>query len=171
MGELDESELQAAQTLVRSAFGAGFRSHDWLHALGGVHVVVTEGGTLVAHAAVVARNLWHDGGILSTGYVEGVAVRPDRQGGGLGGIVMERAESLIDARHAIGALNAVKAASDFYTRRGWRLWDGPTRARAGIGDTIGTDDPADRIFLFGSRATSLDPELPLVCDWRDGDLW
>jgi aminoglycoside 2'-N-acetyltransferase I len=41
-GELNEAQLDAAETLVRTAFGSGFRSHDWLHAVTGVHVALTE---------------------------------------------------------------------------------------------------------------------------------
>ena len=171
MGELNESESDAAQALVRLAFGTAFRSHDWVHTLGGAHVVVTEDGTLLGHASVVARTLRHGGEVFDTGYVEGVAVHPDHQGRGLGRILMEQAEAVIDARHDVGALNAVEAASEFYARRGWQIWDGPTLARTLTGDTIDTNDPADRIFLFVSRATTFAAHRPIICDWRDGDLW
>ena len=30
-GELSQSQLDTAEALVRSAFGDGFRPHDWLH--------------------------------------------------------------------------------------------------------------------------------------------
>ena len=98
-GELSDSEMADAEHLVRSAFGAHFRPHDWLHGVDGVHVLVSDGGTLLAHAAVVPRALRHDGTHLSTGYVEAVAVRADQQGRGLGRIVMDQAESIIATRH------------------------------------------------------------------------
>lgn len=44
-GELSEAQLDAAEALVRNAFGSSFRSHDWLHAVQGVHVALTDGET------------------------------------------------------------------------------------------------------------------------------
>lgn len=75
-GELNEAQLDAAETLVRNAFGYSFRSHDWLHAVQGVHVALTDGETLVAFAAVVARTLHHSGVAFDTGYVEGSRSAP-----------------------------------------------------------------------------------------------
>ncbi|MDV3126490.1 GNAT family N-acetyltransferase [Mycobacterium sp. 21AC1] len=170
--DLGRDEWTAAERLVRSAFGADFRSHDWLHAVGGVHVLITDGDALLAHAAVVARTLRHDGALFDTGYVEGVAVRADTQGRGLGRVVMDHAESIIRERHQIGALNAVESAATFYAGRGWQLWSGPTH-----GDTpqgmIDTYDDADRIFLLPSPglAHGFSATQPLICDWRVGDLW
>ena len=170
-GQLSASELETAQTLVQSAFGDGFRAHDWLHAIGGQHVLVTEEGILLAHAAVVARTLRHDDVCFDTGYVEAVAVRADHQGRGLGRLVMDQAESLIRACHQIGALNAVEDAAPFYASRGWLPWTGRTQADT-PGGTVDTYDVADRIFLLPPASVpSLSPNRPLVCDWRIGDLW
>lgn len=171
-GELGQDDLDAAEALVQSAFGSSFRSHDWLHAAGGVHVLVTEGSTLLAHAAVVARTLRHDDEVFDTGYVEGVAVRGDRQGRGLGRVVMDHAESIVRARHQMGALNAVESAAPFYAGRGWRPWSGPTQADT-PGGVVDTFDAADRIFLLPAapRLGDLVTTRPLTCDWRIGDLW
>jgi len=94
-GELSERDLDTAGALVRSAFGDSFRPHDWLHGVDGVHVLVSEDDVLLAHASVVTRTLRHDGGVFDTGYVEGVAVRADQQGRGLGRLVMDHTESVI----------------------------------------------------------------------------
>lgn len=170
--ELGRDALIAAEKLVRSAFGDGFREYDWLHGVDGVHVLVTEGGESLAHAAVVPRMLRHLGDVFDTGYVEGVAVRGDQQGRGLGRLVMDHTESVIRARHVIGALNAVEGATGFYAGRGWRLWDGPTQADTADG-VIDTYDPDDRIFLLPTDRTALGftTSAPLICDWRAGDLW
>jgi aminoglycoside 2'-N-acetyltransferase I len=171
-GELSEAQLDTAETLVRSAFGPSFRSHDWLHAVEGVHVALTDGNALLAFAAVVARTLRHNDIALDTGYVEGVAVRADQQGRGLGRVVMDHAETIIRTRHQLGALNAVETAADFYAARGWQRWTGPTQAvgPAGVFDTY---DAADRIYLLRptSPAQPLGTGTALICDWRPGDLW
>ena len=171
-GELSRDDLSSAEKLVRSAFGDGFREHDWLHGVDGVHVLITEDDKLLAHAAVVTRTLRHGGEVFDTGYVEGVGVRGDQQGRGLGRLLMDHAESLIRTRHDIGALNAVESAASFYAGRGWQIWDGPTQADT-PDEVIDTYDAADRIFLLPTDATthSFAKSVPLICDWRIGDLW
>ncbi|GAB7071016.1 GNAT family N-acetyltransferase [Mycobacterium hodleri] len=172
-GELNERELAAAEVLVRSAFGAGFRAHDWLHGVDGVHVVVVEDGVLLAHASVVTRTLCHDGRDFDTGYVEAVAVADGQRGRGLGRLVMDHAEAVIRARHAIGALNAVQSAVAFYASRGWTPWNGPTMAETPDG-LVDTYDAADRILLFSTPSgepAEFAESVPLICDWRLGDLW
>jgi aminoglycoside 2'-N-acetyltransferase I len=169
-GEPSESQLAAAQALVRSSFGGSFREHDWLHAIDGVHVMVWDGGLLVAHASVVPRTLWHDDDVFDTGYVEAVAVHSDHRGSGLGAVVMDRAESIIRSRHELGALNAVESAAGFYAARGWQPWTGPTQALAPDG-LIDTCDAEDRIFVLPLGQSRLDVGGVLTCDWRVGDLW
>lgn len=171
-GELSPAVLHAAESLVRDAFGASFRTHDWIHGIKGVHVLVTDAGALVAHASVVPRTLWHGAQEFDAGYVEGVAVRGDQQGRGLGRVVMDHAESIIASRHRIGALNAVESAAPFYAARGWQRWTGPTAAQSPTG-VIDTRNEEDCIFLFHVQTqtatwTSTDP---VTCDWRTGDLW
>jgi aminoglycoside 2'-N-acetyltransferase I len=171
-GELNEAQLNDAETLVRNAFGSNFRSHDWLHAAHGVHVALTDDETLVAFAAVVTRTLHHSGAAFDTGYVEGVAVRADHQGRGLGRVVMDHAETIIHTRHQLGALNAVETAADFYAARGWQPWTGHTQATGPEG-VIDTYDAADRIYLLNPTEQNpwLDTGAALICDWRPGDLW
>ncbi|WP_189339194.1 GNAT family N-acetyltransferase [Williamsia muralis] len=110
-------------------------------------MLVTDDGSLIAHASVVPRTLWHNDHSFSTGYVEGVAVRADQQGRGLGRVIMDHAESIIRERHDIGALNAVDTAAEFYAARDWRQWTGPTAALSSTG-LIDTYDEEDRIFVF-----------------------
>ncbi|MGV0597893.1 GNAT family N-acetyltransferase [Mycolicibacterium porcinum] len=127
---------------------------------------------LLAHAAVVPRTLRHADKVFDTGYVEAVAVRGDQQGRGLGRLLMDQTESIIRTRHDLGALAAVESAAQFYAARGWQPWVGPTQADTPDG-VIDTYDPTDRIFLLPTDATSHDfaPSIPLICDWRAGDLW
>ena len=91
--ELTAGEVREIRALMDVAFGSEgeeerFSDDDWQHALGGVHFVLELDGEIVAHAAVVERQLYVGGLPLRTGYVEAVATSPDRQGLGLGSIVM-----------------------------------------------------------------------------------
>ena len=171
-GELSASELDAAEALVRAAFGSQFRSHDWLHAVSGVHITLSDGNSLIGFASVVARTLRYNDSFFDTGYIEAVAIRSDQQGRGLGRVVMDHAERIISTRHEIGALNAVETAAAFYAARGWQPWTGHTQAD-GLTGIIDTYDTADRIYLFDpdERGKPLIPDAALICDWRPGDLW
>lgn len=168
--ELPRAQFRAAESLVQDAFGIDFRTQDWTHAVDGVHVMVTDNDVLVAHASVVPRNLWHGDKKFDAGYVEGVAVRADQQGRGLGRVVMDHVESVIRTRHQLGALNALEAAADFYAARGWQPWTGPT-AGQGQSGLIDTYSDKDCIFVLPVQPTHLDPTTALICDWREGDLW
>jgi aminoglycoside 2'-N-acetyltransferase I len=171
-GALGQDDLDTAEALVRAAFGESFRTHDWLHGVDGVHVLITEEDEVLAHASVVTRTLRYGSDAFATGYVESVAVHPDQQCRGLGSLVMNHAEAIIRGHHELGALNAVESAAPFYAARGWHPWTGPTRADTPDG-LVDTYDPADRIFVFPNTGASrrfLD-SAPLICDWRDGDLW
>lgn len=170
--ELTQQDLDTAEALVRAAFGDSFRTHDWLHGVDGVHVLITEESELLAHASVVTRSLRYGNGLFTTGYVESVAVRAEQQGRGLGRLVMDHAEAIIRAQHQLGALNAVESAAPFYAARGWRPWNGLTQADTPDG-VVGTHHPDDRIFVLPMVDTGdRFPETsPLICDWRVGDLW
>ena len=171
--DLDGDTLRSAQELVTLAFASGgeleFTDADWAHALGGMHAVVVHRGALIAHAAVVSRRLLYRGVPLHTGYVEGVAVREDWRGQGLGHVVMEAAEQVIRGGYQLGALSASAAGANLYRSRGWLRWAGPTSALAPDG-LIRTPDEDGKVFVL-PIGVDLDSTAELACDWRDGDLW
>lgn len=172
--DADRDELCLAEQLVKQAFGAGFRDHDWRHGLGGTHIFINDHTTsLLAHAAVVPRAIRHGDTLLPTGYVEAVAVRPELQGRGLGRVLMDQVESIVGAGYQLGALNAIENAVAFYLHRGWTLWTGPTAAIDHTGNIHEVNNSADRIMLFSSALHNreLDQAAVLTCDWRPGDLW
>jgi aminoglycoside 2'-N-acetyltransferase I len=169
------------------AFGGEFGDDDWENALGGLHVVLRDGGELVGHASVVQRRLVHDGRALRTGYVEAVAVRPDRRRGvegqrllggregaelvrrGVGSALMLSVERAVTAAYELGALSATEEALPFYAARGWQRWSGPTGTFGPAGVRLTPEeDGGVHLLPVGVR---LDPGLPLLCDWRNGDCW
>ena len=142
---------------------------DWEHALGGVHALVWEGDELIGHASVIQRRLLHGGRALRTGYVEGVGVRADRRGRGYGGALMEALERVIRGAYELGALGSTEEAMDFYARRGWKPWRGPTSALTPTGIARTPDDDGG-VFVL-PLTVPLDLDGDLICDWRDGDVW
>lgn len=167
-------ELHTAEQLVRQSFGRQFRDDDWRHGLGGTHVFVNDGAdTLLAHAAIVPRVIRHGPTAIYVGYVEAVAVRTDVQGRGLGRVLMDQVESIVNSEYQLGGLNAITDAVPFYLHRGWVLWTGATAALDSAGGVIATGHDDDRIMLLDNQvhALEIDRTAVLTCDWRPGDLW
>ncbi|BBH71020.1 aminoglycoside 2'-N-acetyltransferase [Actinoplanes sp. OR16] len=164
--DLDTAERAAVRGLLDLAFDGEFADEDWDHALGGLHFIAYEDGRPVAHAAVVQRRLLLGDRTLRCGYVEAVAVHPGRRRHGLGGLVTAAAERVVDRAYHLGALSASEDGHALYTTRGWRLWDGPTAVLAPSGVTLTPEDDGS-VFTRGLSGGS----GPLVCDWRDGDVW
>ena len=161
--------LAEIRALLDRAFGDRFSDDDWAHSCGGQHVVVSEGGVVVAHAAVVARELHVDGRRFRTGYVEGVGTEPGRQRAGLGSLASVRAGDLVRDGFELGALSTGSPA--FYERLGWERWRGPTFVRRGDA-TVRTPDEDDGVLVlrFGPSA-DVDLTAPLSCEARTGDDW
>ncbi|WP_371934856.1 GNAT family N-acetyltransferase [Streptomyces sp. KL118A] len=165
--DLTAAELRAARALLDEAFDGDFSDQDWEHGLGGVHALVHDtAGTLLAHGSVVQRRLLHNGRSLRIGYVEAVAVRPDRQRQGLGGQVMGALEQVVDGAYELGALSASDDGARLYLGRGWREWKGAVGA---LGPTGVVHMPEEEPpLLWGA---DLDPAHELLIDWRDGDVY
>ena len=169
--DLTGSDRAAIRRLLDLAFDGDFGDEDWEHALGGVHVLVSEDGVPVAHASVVQRRLLHQGRSWRCGYVEAVAVHPRRQRCGLGSTVMAAAERVIDGGYQVGALSASDAGREFYLARGWTLWRGPTAVLAPSGVTRTEEDDDSTFMRAVPGGAPLDRTGMLICDWRDGDVW
>jgi aminoglycoside 2'-N-acetyltransferase I len=167
--DLDPAALAAARRLLDDVFGPEFSDEDWDHALGGIHAVVWEGEELVGHASVVQRRLLHGGRALRAGYVEAVAVRPDRRRRGLGGALMEALERVVRGAYELGALGASDEGAALYLARGWRRWEGRTFALTPDG-VVRTEEEDDGVFVL-PVSTPLDISGDITCDWRDGDVW
>ncbi|MGH9024139.1 MAG: GNAT family N-acetyltransferase, partial [Acidimicrobiia bacterium] len=73
--EMPSERLSEVRLLLDAAFrddpDGEFTDDDWLHTIGGLHVVLLEKNLVVAHAAVVHRVVEVAGVPLRTGYVEG----------------------------------------------------------------------------------------------------
>ena len=166
---LDPSALTAARALLDDVFAGDMTDADWEHALGGIHALAWEEGELIGHASVIQRRLWLGGRALRTGYVEGVGVRADQRGRGVGAALMEQVERVVRGAYDLGALGTTELARGFYAARGWQLWQGPSSALTprGIERTPGDDGG---IYVL-PVSVELDLAAEIVCDWRDGDVW
>ena len=166
--ELTGAELAVIRALLDAAFAGELHDDDWEHGLGGVHAMVTEEGRLVGHGAVVLRRLLHDGRSLRAGYVELVAVAPDRRRRGIASAVMAALE-LYAPGFQLLALSASDDGVRLYESRGWQRWRGPTSVLTADGVRRTPDDDGSVYVLPGS--VPLDLDAALTCGWRDGDVW
>jgi aminoglycoside 2'-N-acetyltransferase I len=164
--DLDNETRDSAHQLLLDAFEGDWNDDDWDHTLGGMHALVYHRGTLIAHAAVVLRHLMYRGTPLRAGYLEGVAVREDWRGQGLGTALLDGAEQVIRGAYRLGALSPSESARQLYLDRGWVEWTGPKSVLGPDGLTR-TPDP---VFVL-EVDVSFDPTAELVCDWRAGDVW
>ena len=165
--ELTETELAEARALMTVAFDGDFGDEDWAHALGGMHAVVRDDGRLVAHGALVRRALLVDERPLSCGYVEAVAVHPDRRRSGLASAVVASLEELAPAYDLL-ALSASDEGAHLYAGRGWLPWRGPTSAMSPRG-LLRTPEDDESVYVLAGPTLYLD--APIACDWRAGDVW
>ena len=172
--DLDAETLQHAQALLVEAYGGAFTDADWEHTLGGMHALIAQRGTLIAHGAVVQRRLIYHGTALRCGYVEGVAVQEHWRGQGLGHAVMDALEQVIRGAYQLGALSASGAGETLYRPRGWLRWPGPTSVLTPDG-VVRTPDDDGTVFVLPVGVLPVGVELEtgadLLCDWRDGDVW
>jgi aminoglycoside 2'-N-acetyltransferase I len=170
--ELSADEVSALRDLLARAWADDaeeFTEDDWDHAARGLHFVLEEHGAIVAHAAVVPRELQTGGHRLATGYVEAVATSPEHRGRGYGSAVMREVGAYIDRTFQLGALGTGRLA--FFERLGWLVWRGPTFVRTDSG-LLRTPEEDGYVLV---RLTPVSPELdltaPISCDWRAGDVW
>lgn len=167
--DLDRETRHGAHQMVVAAYGGEFTEPDWQHALGGMHALIWHHGALIAHGAVVQRQLLYRDTALRCGYVEAVAVREDWRGQGLATAVLDACEQVIGGAYQIGALSSSYIGRRLYTSRGWLAWRGPTSVLAPTGPTR-TPDHDGTVFVL-PVTVELDPTAELTCDFRDGDVW
>jgi aminoglycoside 2'-N-acetyltransferase I len=171
-GDVPAAVLVSARELMVEAFPEGFTDHDWEHALGGLHAWVEDPvRVVVAHGALVRRRWWGGEEEVGAGYVEAVAVRPDRRREGLGAAVMTALEDRAPAYDLL-VLGSSDEGLPFYASRGWVPWRGPTGVRH-PGRDVATpeEDGAVLVLPLTRRWRELDLEAPLRCEPRAGDDW
>ncbi len=168
-GELTAELVAQVRAVLQRAFGDELAEEDWQHALGGWHVLAERDAEVVAHAAVVPRELHVEGVPLRTGYVEAVATEPALQRGGLGSAVLATATRLVQDHFELGALST--GVHGFYERAGWERWQGPVFVRAAAGPVRRPDEDGAVMVLRFGRSATIALTAPISCEPRAGDDW
>jgi aminoglycoside 2'-N-acetyltransferase I len=173
--ELTPAELERIREVCDRAFAQvdrleAFTDDDMAHALGGVHAIGVEDGRIVAHGAVVERELHAAGRSLRTGYLEGVAVVPELQRRRLGTAIVSALDEEVLRSFELGALDTSTFA--FYERLGWERWRGPTFVRVdGRDERTPEEDGFVMVLRTPRTPLDLDLDASLSCEWRPGDVW
>lgn len=168
--QVDPRTLEEIRALLDLAFEGDFSDEDFEHGLGGMHALVHEGGDLVAHGSVVQRRVVHRGRALRVGYVEAVAVRPDRRRRGVGSAVMTGLEGVIGRAYVLGALSASEDGASLYERRGWTVWGGPVGVLGPQGPERLPEEEGSTYLWAPPGGALPDPAGRLDFDWRNGDV-
>jgi aminoglycoside 2'-N-acetyltransferase I len=171
--DLTAHDTASVRALLWAAFAGdehgGFSEHDWQHSLGGMHWLAEVGSQIVAHTAVVERDIHVGGQPLRTGYVEAVATLPTHQRRGYGSAVMRAVNDYIDAHFELGALGTSSHA--FYHRLGWQTWQGRSFVRTADDEQATPDEDGYILVLRTSGTPPLDATAQISCEWRPGDVW
>jgi aminoglycoside 2'-N-acetyltransferase I len=170
--DLTVAEVAAIRDLLWEAFGQGedgMTEEDWQHALGGTHFLLEVDDRIVAHAAVVEREIHVGDRALRAGYVEAVATASEHQGAGLGSRLMADVGAHIRDRYELGVLGTGRHR--FYERLGWTTWAGPLYVRTPDGPRRTPDEEGFLLVLETPASPPLDLAAPISCAWRDGDVW
>ena len=166
LGERRRRELRA---LLDAAFDGHATDEDLRHALGGLHVLALERDRLVGHASLVQRHLLAGGRLVRAGYVEAVAVDAAHRRRGLGSALLGVVEDLAARAHEAAFLSASADGARLYRSRGWRVWRGPSGVVTPEGVRATPDDDGG-LHVHDPRGTR-DVTVPLLADWREGDVW
>lgn len=129
----------------------------------GLHVLAYYEEQLVGHAVVTTRWLQPEGmELLRTAYVDAVSVATSFQGRGFGSAVMRHLVTLLDEEYAVACLETDRVG--FYSRLGWREWQGPLAGRAEDGLVPTPDQTGIMIFcLPHTPALNIDTLLTIEC--------
>ncbi|HJP89502.1 MAG TPA: GNAT family N-acetyltransferase [Candidatus Limnocylindrales bacterium] len=163
----------AIRDLLTAAFArdqhGGFTWDDWLHAIGGTHLVLEVDGAIAGHASVVERALEISGRPVRTGYVEAVAIQPSMQRRGLGTQLMRAVNELVQREFEVGALGT--GTQPFYEQVGWQIWRGPTAVRVDGREQPTPDEDGYILVLRTPTSPPFELTEPITCEWRSGDAW
>jgi len=168
--EIDGDTRAALRGLWDRAFGARFSDDDADHAYGGVHVLMREADRLVGHASAVPRRLrFSDGPWCTVGYVEGVAIDPERQREGIGRSMMQRLHVEMAGRWPVALLSTGQARL-FYEALGWERWRGLSYTRTAQG-VVPDGEHGGLMVLRLDPSVLTDLSGDVTCEDRSGDAW
>jgi aminoglycoside 2'-N-acetyltransferase I len=133
------------------------------------HVLGRLKGELVSYVLWITRWLQIDNGpLLRTAYIEGLATELSHRHRSFASQMMKRAAAEIQD-FDFAALST--GSSSFYTRLGWRIWEGPLFTRNGK-ELIAMPEEQGCVMVYVLPKTPpFDITAPLSIEWRALEPW
>jgi aminoglycoside 2'-N-acetyltransferase I len=168
LDELTQNQVEILQALLTDAFAGDFSESDWQNSLGGARFVGLQNEELVAHGTVVARSMWLDESPITVGYVEAIAVAPNKQKQGIGSLLLNEITQLCLQNYELAMLSTDE--KDFYRRFGWQ--DFPGQSFVLVGDQqIRTAEEDCGLMVLTPESRSFGKISKVCCQARFGDAW
>jgi N-acetylglutamate synthase-like GNAT family acetyltransferase len=116
----------------------------------------------------IGRQMQVNGVTVTVGYVEGVAVHPDRQGQGHGRALMQIISARAQETYAVTMLST--GEQGFYEKLGWVRFLGKSYVTENE-QMVRTADEDEGLMLLAEHPSWNVTSCQIVCDWRTGDVW
>jgi aminoglycoside 2'-N-acetyltransferase I len=165
---LNSAISSTLQNLLNNAFEGDFSTEDWEHTCDGIRFLGHFEDELIAHGAVVSREICVDGRLSLVGYVEGIAVAPKHRRQGFGSSLMAEISKTCRSDFDISMLST--GEKDFYRRLGWLDFVG--KSYVAKGETVlRSDDEDEGLMYLPGLSRSLESPKEIICESRNGDAW
>ena len=154
--------------LFDDAYEGDFSEQDWYHTIGGNRFVVMLDDCIVAHAAVVPREVHINGTPLTVGYLEGVAVSTSHQGQGIGNQLVQYVTQFCSINYQLSMLSTDEFR--FYEKLGWQQFRGKSGVIVDGIPSLTPEEDEGIMYLTGAATEPLEISTA-YCTWREGDCW
>ena len=156
------------RNLLNDAYEGDYSEQDWQHTFGGARFIGTLDEQIVAHAAVVPREVLINELPRTIGYLEGVAVSPKFQSQGLGSQLIQHVSDFCRSSYEISMLSTDEF--DFYGKFGWQRFKGTSGVMQDSVKSFTPEEDDGLMYLAGNSTDSIEISTA-YCDWREGDCW
>lgn len=160
--------LNDIRKLLIDAYEGDFSEEDWLHTIGGVRFLATVDDVIVAHCAVITREMMINNRPITVGYLEGMAVSIHFQGKGIGSHLLAEISQFCRSSFELSMLSTDEF--DFYGKFGWKKFVGVSGVNENKVQTRTPDEDENLMYLWGN-SVSEQPIYTAYCDLRAGDSW
>lgn len=165
---LNPDEERKIILMLEKAFEGDFATEDWEHTFGGSRFLGFLNSELIAHGAVVPREIRVDGEVLKVGYIEGIAVDPKHWGKGFGSNLMAAISLHCRSEFIFSMLSTDQKA--FYRSHGWEDFLGQSYVLEEGIEVRTADEDSGLMYLPGLKTGTVSPKK-VVCESRSGDVW
>lgn len=165
--EVNDNDLHSLYEMLVDAFEGDFSEEDFLHTYGGIRILGILNTRVIAHAALIPRNMLIDHQETIVGYVEGFAVASQYQGQGFGKRLIKTVTELCLDNYTVSMLST--GEHDFYRAFGWMDFQGKSYViEDGVKIRSAEEDSG---LMIRSEEPGKYLQAEISCFARPGDAW